>query len=120
MHQFALRHCVYISYYDYLFCFSLRNFIFDHANPTAEMLLSVVLLRGKDFVKMAPLKEICHNKMYTVHEYTINQINCDDNGAYRDTGSVKKDYYIQEEDGKRIVNIVYKEDNQYVKHGRNG
>ena len=84
------------------------------------MLLTVVLLRGKDFVKMTPLKGICHNKMYTVHEYNINQTKCDDNGAYGDKGSVKKDYYIQEEDGKWIVNTVYKKDNQYVQHVRNG
>ena len=35
--------------------------------------------------------------MYTVVGYTINQINCDDNGAYGDTRSVKKHYYVQEE-----------------------
>ena len=64
------------------------------------MLLTVVLLRGKYFVEMEPLKEISHNKMYTVVGHTINQINSDDNGAYGDTRSVKKDYYVQEEDGK--------------------
>ena len=84
------------------------------------MLLTVVLLRGKDFVEMEPLKETFHNKMYTVVGYTINQINCDDNGAYGDTRSVKKDYYVQEEDAKLIVNTVYKEGNQYEQHVRNG
>ena len=54
------------------------------------MLLTVVLLRGKDFVEMEPLKGICHNKRYTVVGYTINQISCDDNGAYGDTRSVKR------------------------------
>ena len=67
-----------------LSCFSPRIFIFDHANPTAEMLLTIVLLRGKDFVEMEPLKGICHNILYTVVGSTINQINCDDNGAYGD------------------------------------
>ena len=102
-----------------LFCFSSGNFIFDHANPTAEMLLTVVLLRRKDFVEMEPLKGTCHNKMHTVVGYTINQINCDDNGAYGDTRNVKKDYYVQEEDGKLTVHTVYKEGNQYVQHVRN-
>ena len=72
------------------------------------------MLRGKDFVEMKPLKGICHNKMYTVVGYTINQINWYDNGAYGGTRSVKEDYYVQEEDGKLIVNTVYKEGNQYV------
>ena len=62
--------CVYISHYDYLFCFNLGNFTFDHANTTAEMLLYIVLLRGKYFVEMDPLKGICHNTMYTVVGYT--------------------------------------------------
>ena len=84
------------------------------------MLLTVVLLRGKDFVEMELLKGICHNKMYTVVGYTINQINCDETGAYGDTRSVKKDYYFQEIDSKLIVNTVYKEGNQYVQHVRNG
>ena len=66
------------------------------------MLLTIALLRGKDFVEMEPLKGICHNKMYTVVGYTINQINCDDNGAYGDRGM----WYVQEEDGKLIVNTV--------------
>ena len=84
------------------------------------MLLTIVLLRGKDFVEMEPLKGNCHNKMYTVVGYTINQINCDDNGAYGDTRSVKKHYYFQEENGKLIVNTLYKEGNQYLHHVRNG
>ena len=96
------------------------NFIFDHANLTAAMLLTVVLLRGKDFVKMEPLKGTCHYKMYTVVGYNINQIYFDDNVAYRETRSVKKDHYVQEEDGKLIVNTVYKEGIQYVQHVRNG
>ena len=96
------------------------NFIFDHANLTAAMLLTVVLLRGKDFVKIEPLKETYHYKMYTVVGYNINQIYFDDNGAYGETRSVKKDHYVQEEDGKLIANTVYKEGNQYVQHVRNG
>ena len=42
-----------------------------------------------------------------------------DNGAYGDKRSVKKGYYVQEKDGKLIVNTVYKEGNQYVDHVRN-
>ena len=83
------------------------------------MLLTVVLLRGKDFVKTEPFKGICYNKMYTIVGYNINQINCDGNGAYGDTRSVKKDY-VQEEDDELIVNTVYNERNQYVQHVRNG
>ena len=65
-------------------------FIFDHENPTAEMLLTIVLLRAKDFIEMELLKEICHYKMYTAVGHNINQINCNDNGVCGDTRSVKK------------------------------
>ena len=78
------------------------------------------MLRGKDVVKMALLKGICHNKMCTVLGYTINQINYDDNSAYGDTGSVTKDYYIQEKDSKLIANTAYKDGNQHVQNVRNG
>ena len=69
---------------------------------------------------MELVKGICHNNMYTVAGYTINQINYDDDGAYRYTISVEKDYYVPKEDGKLIVNTIYKEVNQYVQHVRNG
>ena len=95
------------------FFLSPGYFIFEHANLTAEMLLTVVSLRGKDFAEIEPLKGIYHNKMYTVVGYTINQINWDVNGAYREPRSVKKDYYVQEEDGKLVVNTVYKEGNRF-------
>ena len=78
------------------------------------------MLRGKDFVEIEPLKGICHNRMCTVVGHTINQINYDDNGAYWDIRSVKKDCYVQQEDGKLIANTVYKEGNQYVQHVKNG
>ena len=67
------------------------------------MLLTVVLLRGKDFVEV--------ESKYVLQ---LDIINCDDNGAYGDTRSAKKDYFVQEEDGKLIVNTVYKESNQFV------
>ena len=96
LHQLALGDCIYINYYLFIF-FGPGNFIFDHASPTGEMLLTVVLLRGRDFIEIEPFKGICHNNIYTVVGYTINQINYDDNGAYGDTKSVKKDYYVQKE-----------------------
>ena len=33
---------------------------------------------------------------------------------------MKKDCYVQQEDGKLIANTVYKEGNQYVQHVKNG
>ena len=57
---------------------------------------------------------------YNVYCSWIYQINCDDYRLYGDTRKVKKDYYVQEEDGELIVNTAYKDGNQYVQHVRNG
>ena len=59
------------------------------------MLLTPVLLKAESFAEMQPLKRICHNKMYAITGYTIKQINCDDNGAYEDHKSAKKDYLVE-------------------------
>ena len=53
------------------------------------MLLTAVLLKAESFAEMQPLKGICHNKMYTITGYTIEQINCDDKGAHEDPKSAK-------------------------------
>ena len=59
------------------------------------MLLTAVLLKAESFDEMQPLKGICHNKMYTITGDTIEQISCDDNGAYEDLKSAKKDCLVE-------------------------
>ena len=54
------------------------------------MILTVVLLIAESFAEIQPLKGICHYKMYTITGYTIEQVNWDDNGAYKDLNSAKK------------------------------
>ena len=103
-----------------IFFFGPGNFKFDHASPNGEMLLTVVLLRGRDFLEIEPFKGICHNNMYTVVGCTINQINFDDNGAYGYKKKCEKGLLCSKGNGKLILNTVYKEGNQYVQHVRNG
>ena len=95
--------------------------MFNYASPTAEMLLTAVLLKPQYFSEVEPLKGICHNKMYTITGYTIEQINCDDNGAYEDFKSAKTEYAIEIK-GDEIIkaNVVHKEGEKYIQNVRAG
>ena len=83
------------------------------------MLLTAVLLKVKSCAEMQPLKWICHNKMYTVTGYTIEQINCDDNGAYKDPKSAKKDYLVEIKGNTLKASVLHQEGDKYIKKVRN-
>ena len=83
------------------------------------MLLTAVLLKAESFAEMQPLKGICHNKMYTMTGYTIEQINCDDNGAYEDTKSAKKDYLVEIKRHMLKASVAHKEGGKYIHKVRN-
>lgn len=95
-------------------------FYLNYANPSAESLLTAILLKPKHFAEMEPLKGICHNKMYTLKGFSINEINCDDNGAYEEARSVKKEYVVEQNDGKLTANVVRKEGGVYMLNARSG
>ena len=69
---------------------------------------------------MQPLKGICHNKMYTITGYAIEQINCDDNGAYEDPKSAKKDHLVEIKGNMLKGSVVHKEGDKYIHKARNG
>ena len=52
------------------------------------MLLQVVLLQPEKFKEGVPPKAICCNKRFTV-EVDLNEVMCDDSGAYMNAKSVK-------------------------------
>ena len=73
------------------------------------MSLTAVLLKVESFAETQPLKGICHNKMYTITGYTIEQINCDDNEAYEDLKSAKKDYLVEIKGNMLKASVVHEE-----------
>ena len=83
------------------------------------MLLTAVLLKAESFAKMQPLKGICHDKMYTITGYTIEQINCDDNGAYEDPKSATKDYLVEIKGNMLTASVVHQEGDKYIHKVRN-
>ena len=68
---------------------------------------------------MQPLKGICHNKMYTITGYTIEQINCDDNGAYEDPKSAENDYLVEVKGNMLKASVVHKEGDKFIHKVRN-
>ena len=84
------------------------------------MLLTVVLLKAESFAEMQPLKGFCHNKIYTITGYTIEQINCDVNGAYEDPKSAKKDHLVEINRNMLKESVVHKEGDKYIHKVRNG
>ena len=78
------------------------------------MLLTVVLLKAESFAEMQLLKGICHNKTYAITGYSIEQTNCDDNGAYEDLKSEKKDYLVEIKRNMLKASVVHKEKGKYV------
>ena len=63
---------------------------------------------------MQPLKGIFHNKLYTITGYTLEQINCDDNGANEYPTSVKKDYLVEIKGNMFKSSVAHKERNKYT------
>ena len=78
------------------------------------MLLTAVLLKAESFAEMQPLKGICHNKMYTISDYTMEQINCDYNGAYEDPKCAKKDYLVEIKENTLKASVAHKEGDKYI------
>ena len=84
------------------------------------MLLTAVLLKAESYAEMQPLKGFCHNKIYTITGYIIEQINCDVNRAYEDPKSAKKDYLVEINRNMLKACVVHKEGDKYIHKVRNG
>ena len=78
--------------YSFQNIFFFRVFKIDFVNPTAKMILQLVLLQPEKFKQGFPPKVICC-KLFTV-EADLNEIICDDNGADMNTESVKSYYHV--------------------------
>ena len=84
------------------------------------MLITAVLLKAESFAEMQPLKGICHNEMYTITGDTIEQFNCDNNGAYEDPKSAKRDYLVEIKGNRLKASVVHKEGDKYIHKVKNG
>ena len=57
---------------------------FNFSKPSAKHLLHCILENPTRYEVSVPLKGCRRNRVYTIKDFSFNQIKCDDNGAYYD------------------------------------
>ena len=94
---------------------------FNLKNPSAAELFRVLLLYPSTFEVRSPLKRCRENKMYTIKNFQISEIKCDDNGSYKDSNTVKTKYYVHiDENDDVFVRGVHQINGRYYYKERNG
>eukprot|EP00794_Sanderia_malayensis_P002937 gene2937-3394_t len=78
---------------DSKFCQRCGSFTCE--NPTAEQLLYVLLLNPEQYEERYPVKGVRRDYMYTIKNYSVDDITSDDNGAYINSNKVTSYYYVQ-------------------------
>ena len=79
------------------------------------------MLTPEKFEEVSPLKGIRSNRLYTIKDVTVDDINSDDNGAYINPGSTKKSYHVRI-NGNNSVNTkeVHHLSGQFYRKERKG
>lgn len=108
----------YSSKKDFFLIFSLEKF--DVNSPTAESLFKVILLNPENYEKMEPLKSVREDLMYTIKSKKIEDVTCDDNGAYLKPRNAKKLYYVKISGDSVSANCVHKLGDAFVFRSRVG
>ena len=80
---------------------------FNYKKTTAEQLFRIQLEEPIKYKQLNPLKGIGANFMYTIKDCALEDITCDDNGAYHRSNSVKIEYHIKSENGLLSANIIH-------------
>ena len=94
---------------------------FNLKNPSAAELLRVLLLYPSKCEVRSPLKRCRENKMYTIKNFQISEITCDDNGSYKDSNTVKTKYYVHIDGNDDVfVRGVHQINGRYYYKERNG
>eukprot|EP00794_Sanderia_malayensis_P002387 gene2387-2747_t len=95
---------------------------FTFENPTAEQLLYVLLLNPEQYEERYPVKGVRRDYMYTIKNYSVDDITSDDNGAYINSNKVTSHYYVQineKKDNARAFKVHKSSKGFYYKQ-RNG
>ena len=88
-----------------MFCFTLVIIDnFDYATPTVESLFKRIVLRPRHYEMETPLKGVRSDMFYTIKTDLFSETTADDNGAYLNSRSNKKQYFIETNEGK-VTNI---------------
>ena len=76
----------------------------NFANPTAHELFEIILGNLCKYEVLSPLKGCRENRLYTVENCTLDDIICDDNGAYNHTNTSDGQFVVKsDENGVKFV-----------------
>ena len=98
--------------------FILRKSEFE--KPSAKEIFQVILLEPEKYKENQPLKNVRDNKIYTNRNCSLDNITCDDNGAYRSSNNNKKLFYIQINGSSLNVKLVHQENGKFFYKEKNG
>ena len=88
-----------------MFCFTLVTIDnFDYATPAAESLFERIALRPRQYEMETPQKGVRSDMFYTIKADLFNETTTDDNGAYLNSRSNRKQCFIETNEGK-VTNI---------------
>lgn len=94
---------------------------FNYEKPSGHDILKILLVNPEKYEEVTPLKSVRRNKVYTIKNCRLENITCDDNGAYVNNNSNKKLYYVNICEGGDVdIKIVHKVDDHYVYKERSG
>lgn len=92
----------------------------NYRNISAETLLDIVLRRPEQFEKLTPLKGVRENLLYTIKSHTLEEVTCDDNGAYLNPRSAKKSYHVEFSKCSLKASVAHLIGEEYICYTRNG
>jgi len=104
----------------FVFLFDVVVQKFDVNNPTADSLFKAILLNPESYEKSEPLKSVRENLMYTIKDKKLEDVTCDDNGAYLKPRNAKKFYYVKMPGDSLTANCVHDLGGVYVFRSRVG
>ena len=89
------------------FFYFSEDFDFDFANTTDK---SILLDEPEKLEEKSLSKAVRGNKLYTIKNYSLNSITCDDNGAYDQRRITKTNYFVTRKSNSTVmkVQIVHK------------
>lgn len=79
------------------------------------------MINAQKFERSAPVRNIRENFVYTIKGFKLEDITCDDNGAYQKHRTAKRSYHVTfQGDSSVKVSTVYKHGDEYIANERNG
>ena len=93
---------------------------FNFQMQTAEDIFRVLLLQSEELEEKAPLKSVRENKIYTIRNYDLESITCDDNGAYHKSNGNKKDFYVDISGSTLNAKVVHESKGKYFYKEKDG